>query len=1807
MVSALRAFLAQLLSLTLVMANFAPSARGEMPLKKMWRTSGSIGYNGEWPTASSIRNPVHPEYSLLAETNVHSSSHRSPRATQTQMATLPGQSSTPLPDGRFLLVGGDEKQGPVSTAAILDPVSSAITELPSGLLHARAWHSATLLPTGKVFIFGGVGTGGDVVITAEVFDPATKQFADLSPLGLTARAHHTATLMTDGTVFVAGGLDAHNQTLGTVQVWSPQTNSEINIDPQLISPRSDHTATLQADGTVLLWGGKNRVGLTLDYGEVYDPTAQSFRIQNTKPQTGQGVLTVAATIPDDGSESVSLNAVIAIRFSLPILMQSANNNTVTLTGGAQQTNVSVVPAEAGMLLFVTPQDSLSADAEYTVDLNGIVSTTGSSLGEFSFVFRTAAQKGSQNSSSGIVGLPTSAAGVVRPEDSPYLKLPRLQAPAGETAISGQVLLQSGLPLQGVTLRVGSNSTQSDATGRFLVVGVPAGHDVLVIDGRTANTNTVTYGVFEVGVDVKNRQTNDLDYTNWMPVIDTAHAMTISVPTAQETVVTTPLIPGLEFHLPAGSTITDIDGKPANQISITPIPTSQPPFPLPKRVSVPMYFTIQPGGGVISVSNQDGPQGGWLIHPNSGQRKPGTRYHYWNYDPENKGWFVKGGGSVTATESTVVPDSGVVFTSTAGIAVTCAPIPYNGPNCCGPKDGDPVDLGTGLFMYQKTDLYEPDVIPIELTRVYRQSDPIARDFGVGTWHQYDMFVGSSDSNNCSYYDLYLPGFTRIHYTRYSGGTACGANGSPVPVFTCNDCPGEWFGSTLFYGGFTGFYFWEIFRRDGYTFLFPSGNVPNGTIQTLGLIAIIDPNGNTLSITRDQNSYITKITSPNGRYINFSYDAHYNLTQVQDGFGRIVQYSYDPNNCLTQVTDANGGLWKYGYQPGYNGPCFMTTITNPRNITYLTNTYDSNARVIKQVHADSGTYQFNYITDPLSNVIETDMTDPRGNIRKVTFNQPPIYTDGYSTGGSPTTDTLASGTSISQATNYQYDPGSYLLTSSTDVLNRTTSYTYDAAGNVTSVTRLAGTPNAVITSYAYQVYDINSYLENVPEIQTMTRLSSMTDPLGHTTQYTYDPKGNRLSTTDPLGNTTTYLNDSEGRVVSVTDAMGETTKLVYDGPDLVQATDPLGRTTTFSNGLYGTSGGRLETITDPLGHVSQYLYNPLDQLIRTVDQVGSAAAFTYDGDGNPSTIVDPNHGTTQYTYDSMDRLWTRTDPLGNQECYGTFSGGACQATGYDGIGNLVQKTDRRGKLTTFSYDSLNRLAFAGYGTQPGPSYESTVTYTYDTGDRLTNASDSVAGTVTRVFDGLDRLTSETTPAGSVSYTYDAAGNKQTMTVTGQPAVNYTFDSANRLVQLAQGGLAISFNYDAVDRRTTTTLPNGIVTTTGFDNASQLSGKTYSLGSTFLGNLTYAYDLSGERTSVSGNFARVATPSSASTATYNSDNQLTAWGGTPLSYDPNGNMTSDGAHNYVWDARNQLKQIDGGATASFTYDAFGRRFGKTILGTSTGFLYDGDNAVQELSGTTVTANILANTLDEYFARTDAAGVRYFLTDALGGTAALADSGGALQTFYTYEPYGNTTVSGAPTTNSFAYTGREFDATGLYFYRARYYNPILGRFISEDPARYDDNENFFKYASDNPVMYMDPSGLFVEILCERISQYWLGYWRRAKHCRVHAQCDSLDKTFELEGPRPGSRHGNPRADNFDPSRPVNPRIPVQPPKDNHCCNFEKCIAKQFSFYFSNQQALPDYHFINSNSNQFAKDLITSCGGNVNFPFLGGFYGQVQ
>lgn len=188
----------------------------------------------------------------------------------------------------------------------------------------------------------------------------------------------------------------------------------------------------------------------------------------------------------------------------------------------------------------------------------------------------------------------------------------------------------------------------------------------------------------------------------------------------------------------------------------------------------------------------------------------------------------------------------------------------------------------------------------------------------------------------------------------------------------------------------------------------------------------------------------------------------------------------------------------------------------------------------------------------------------------------------------------------------------------------------------------------------------------------------------------------------------------------------------------------------------------------------------------------------------------------------------------------------------------------------------------------------------------------------------------------------------------------------------------------------------------------------------------------------------------------------------------MTSNSTSNYTWNTRNQLTGITGGATASFLYDALGRRESKTISSTSTNFLYDGLNLEQELNGTTPTVNYLTGAgIDETLSRTGSSGTQSYLTDNLGSTLALTNSSGAISTSYSYEPYGNTTASGTSSTNALQYTGRENDGDGLYYYRARYYSPVYSRFISEDPVGYLGGINKYAYTLGNPVNFGDATGL--------------------------------------------------------------------------------------------------------------------------------------
>jgi RHS repeat-associated protein len=314
---------------------------------------------------------------------------------------------------------------------------------------------------------------------------------------------------------------------------------------------------------------------------------------------------------------------------------------------------------------------------------------------------------------------------------------------------------------------------------------------------------------------------------------------------------------------------------------------------------------------------------------------------------------------------------------------------------------------------------------------------------------------------------------------------------------------------------------------------------------------------------------------------------------------------------------------------------------------------------------------------------------------------------------------------------------------------------------------------------------------------------------------------------------------------------------------------------------------------------------------------------------------------------------------------------------------------------------------------------------------------------------------------------------MTVAGQQPVNYSYDAANRLIAVTQGSANVGFAYDNANRRVSLTLPNGTSMEYGYDNASQLTSITYKNGANVIGDLTYEYDRAGRRIRMGGSFSRTGLSPSFTSAAHNAANRLVQRDASVLTYDANGNLTSDGSKTYTWNSRNQLVAISGAATASFQYDALGRRTSKTVGGTSTSFLYDGDNVVQEQSAQAGNANMLTGGIDEIFTRTESSGTYSLFSDALRSTLSLTDSSAIPQSEYSYSAFGATSSTGAAGSNTSQYTGRENDGTGLYYYRSRYYSPGLQRFISEDRIGFRGGDfNLYAYVRNSPLNFRDPLG---------------------------------------------------------------------------------------------------------------------------------------
>ena len=206
-------------------------------------------------------------------------------------------------------------------------------------------------------------------------------------------------------------------------------------------------------------------------------------------------------------------------------------------------------------------------------------------------------------------------------------------------------------------------------------------------------------------------------------------------------------------------------------------------------------------------------------------------------------------------------------------------------------------------------------------------------------------------------------------------------------------------------------------------------------------------------------------------------------------------------------------------------------------------------------------------------------------------------------------------------------------------------------------------------------------------------------------------------------------------------------------------------------------------------------------------------------------------------------------------------------------------------------------------------------------------------------------------------------------------------------------------------------------------------------------------------------------------------------PPLHDANGNTQTKtdaaGTTTYAWDYENRLTQVTlpgTGGTVSFTYDPLGRRARKITPTTTTVFAYDGANIIEETdsTGNAVARYAQGLNIDEPMATLRASATHFYNADGLGSITSLTDSSGATSATYRYDTFGNLAASTGSVVNPFRYTSREWDSeVSLYFHRARYYSPEIGRFLSEDPIQFKSGNNFSSYVHNNPINFIDPFGL--------------------------------------------------------------------------------------------------------------------------------------
>jgi RHS repeat-associated protein len=825
-------------------------------------------------------------------------------------------------------------------------------------------------------------------------------------------------------------------------------------------------------------------------------------------------------------------------------------------------------------------------------------------------------------------------------------------------------------------------------------------------------------------------------------------------------------------------------------------------------------------------------------------------------------------------------------------------------------------------------------------------------------------------------------------------------------------------------------------------------------------------------------MTTVTNALGHTTTYAYDSNANVVAITDALGKTIHYGYDVNGNLVSVTDALSHTTDYGYD-------LLGRQTSETDAEGSTTTY-----------AYNNCGDLVSVTDDLGNVTTYDY-DARGRIHTIVDDLENVTTYTYDARG----NVVVATDDLNHATQYAYD-GARDLTSVTDSLNHTSAYTYDGNGNLLTVTDSLGHT----TTYAYD---------------SLGRQVSVADALSHTTTYGYDPLGQLLSKTDAEGGVTSYAYNAVGELTSTTDANGDTTTYTYDAVGNVSTmTDAEDNTTSYTY----DDVDRVLTETNELNGTRSYVYNDVGYLVQKTDRNGRVVQYVYDDVGRVTTEnwLDAQQSviyTIEYAYDDLGRMAEASDATSTCEYEYDDLGQLVEQTQtfadltptivhnytYDDVGNCTQIAVTVGGtadyVTDYTYDAVGRVAsIRQHGVTGGNAVaEKRIDFTYDAVGQYATmtryadlAGTQVVATGTYTFDNAYKLaglvyTKGATTLASYSYTYDDADNMTGMT-TVDGATDYTNDDAGQLTGADSDYTGDeAYVYDDNGNRVTA---NGATYVTG-DNNQLLSDGTY----------RYSYDAEGNRT--------------AKFVDTDADGVLD---------DGDTNIST-----YTWDFRNRLVETEhftgyttySAATpisnwaVSYTYDAFNRLISRSLDADGSGgtgdihqsiYVYDGDQialqfdktyangSASDLATTDLSHRYLWNpqTVDQLFADEQVhydSGEEAFVTDRL--LWALADHENSVRDLAAYDPGTDTTTvanhrvydsfgnlkseTNAAVDCLFGYTGRQFDkATGLQNNVNRWYDSVVGRWVSEDPIGFGGGDsNINRYVRNAPGGFIDPNGL--------------------------------------------------------------------------------------------------------------------------------------